>query len=76
MIATDPYLQRFVKEFTETNNGKAFFAALTDWVHLFSKISKVVKEKRFINLFNLRIICHSAKLISRMYYTNLTAEFY
>jgi Ca-activated chloride channel homolog len=28
MIATDPYLQRFVQEFTETNNGKAFFASL------------------------------------------------
>ena len=28
MIATDPYLQRFVQEFTTTNNGKAFFAAL------------------------------------------------
>jgi uncharacterized protein with von Willebrand factor type A (vWA) domain len=28
MIATDPHLQRFVTEFTETNNGKAFFAAL------------------------------------------------
>ena len=28
MIATDPYLQRFVQEFTETNNGKAFFANL------------------------------------------------
>ncbi len=28
MIATDPYLQRFVNEFTETNNGKAFFASL------------------------------------------------
>lgn len=28
MIATDPYLQRFVQEFTETNNGKAFFAGL------------------------------------------------
>ena len=26
--ATDPYLQRFVQEFTETNNGKAFFASL------------------------------------------------
>jgi uncharacterized protein with von Willebrand factor type A (vWA) domain len=30
MIASDPYLQRFVTEFTETNNGKAFFAALDD----------------------------------------------
>jgi uncharacterized protein with von Willebrand factor type A (vWA) domain len=28
MIATDPYLQRFVQEFTATNNGKAFFASL------------------------------------------------
>ncbi|MCR6719016.1 MAG: VWA domain-containing protein [Chitinophagaceae bacterium] len=28
MIATDPYLQRFVQEFTETNQGKAFFASL------------------------------------------------
>ena len=28
MIASDPYLQRFVTEFTETNNGKAFFASL------------------------------------------------
>ncbi|HTB51653.1 MAG TPA: VWA domain-containing protein [Ferruginibacter sp.] len=28
MIASDPYLQKFVTEFTETNNGKAFFAGL------------------------------------------------
>jgi uncharacterized protein with von Willebrand factor type A (vWA) domain len=28
MIASDPYLQRFVQEFTETNHGKAFFAGL------------------------------------------------
>ncbi len=28
MIATDPYLQSFVHEFTETNNGKAYFASL------------------------------------------------
>src|ERR1700749_409085 len=28
MIASDPYLQRFVNEFTETHNGKAFFASL------------------------------------------------
>lgn len=28
MIASDAYLQRFVTEFTETNNGKAFFASL------------------------------------------------
>ena len=28
MIASDPYLQRFVTEFTESNHGKAFFASL------------------------------------------------
>jgi len=28
MIASDPYLQKFVQEFTETNHGKAFFASL------------------------------------------------
>ena len=28
MIAEDPYLQKFVSEFTETNQGKAFFATL------------------------------------------------
>jgi uncharacterized protein with von Willebrand factor type A (vWA) domain len=28
MIASDPYLQKFVQEFTEANNGKAFFANL------------------------------------------------
>ena len=28
MIASDPYLQRFVQEFSETNNGKAYFASL------------------------------------------------
>ena len=28
MIATDPYLQRFVQEFTEMNHGKAYFANL------------------------------------------------
>lgn len=28
MIATDPYLQHFVQEFTEANSGKAFFASL------------------------------------------------
>ena len=28
MIASDPYLQKFVEEFTEMNHGKAFFASL------------------------------------------------
>lgn len=29
MIAKDPYLQEFVKEFTKTNNGRAFYSSLT-----------------------------------------------
>jgi len=28
MIAQDPYLQQFVEEFTETNNGRAFYTGL------------------------------------------------
>jgi Ca-activated chloride channel homolog len=28
MIAKDPYLQQFVKEFTEINNGRAFYSSL------------------------------------------------
>lgn len=28
MLARDPYLQRFVKEFTQTNNGRAFYTSL------------------------------------------------
>jgi uncharacterized protein with von Willebrand factor type A (vWA) domain len=28
MIAQDPYLKKFVEEFTEANNGKAFYAGL------------------------------------------------
>jgi len=28
MIARDPYLQRFVREFTKTNNGRAFYSSL------------------------------------------------
>jgi hypothetical protein len=28
MIASDPYLQKFVREFTEVNNGKAYYSSL------------------------------------------------
>jgi len=28
MIASDPYLQKFVREFTETNKGKAYYSNL------------------------------------------------
>jgi uncharacterized protein with von Willebrand factor type A (vWA) domain len=29
MIASDPYLQKFVREFTETNKGKAYYSTLS-----------------------------------------------
>jgi uncharacterized protein with von Willebrand factor type A (vWA) domain len=28
MIASDPYLQKFVREFTQVNNGKAYYSGL------------------------------------------------
>ena len=28
MIASDPYLQQFVEEFSEANNGRAFYTGL------------------------------------------------
>ena len=28
MIASDPYLQEFVREFTKTNNGRAYYSTL------------------------------------------------
>lgn len=30
MIARDPYLQQFVREFTQINNGRAFYSSLTN----------------------------------------------
>lgn len=30
MIATDPYLKQFVQQFTQTNNGKAYYSDLND----------------------------------------------
>ena len=29
MIARDPYLQQFVREFTKINNGRAFYSSLS-----------------------------------------------
>ena len=29
MIARDPYLQQFVRDFTKTNNGRAYYSSLT-----------------------------------------------
>ena len=34
MIASDPYLQKFVKEFTQVNNGNAYYSSLQGLGHL------------------------------------------
>lgn len=34
MIASDPYLQQFVREFTQANNGKAYYSSLQGLGHL------------------------------------------
>ena len=46
MIATDPYLQKFVQEFTETNNGKAYFAGLDNLGSFIFKDFESGKQKR------------------------------
>jgi hypothetical protein len=49
-LPPDPYLQRFVQEFTETNNGKAFFATLDKLGAFIFKISKAEEERQYIKL--------------------------
>jgi uncharacterized protein with von Willebrand factor type A (vWA) domain len=34
MIADDPYLRRFVEEFTEVNQGKAYYSSLKGLGHM------------------------------------------
>jgi Ca-activated chloride channel family protein len=48
MIATDPYLQNFVKEFSEMNKGKAFFAGLDNLgAFVFSDFEKGKNKKLY-----------------------------
>ncbi|RYF84718.1 MAG: hypothetical protein EOO03_14395, partial [Chitinophagaceae bacterium] len=46
MIATDPYLQAFVKEFTEVNNGQAYYSSLKGLGHLVFEDYKRNRRKR------------------------------
>lgn len=48
MIATDPYLQSFVQEFTEMNHGKAFLPHWINWGRLFLRILKAGNGRRCI----------------------------
>lgn len=47
MIAEDPYLQQFVEEFTETNNGKAFYTGLKGLGEIVFTDYAKNKRKRF-----------------------------
>lgn len=47
MIAQDPYLQQFVEEFTETNNGKAFYTGLQGLGEIVFTDYAKNKRKRF-----------------------------
>lgn len=47
MIASDPYLKQFVKEFTEVNQGKAYYSSLQGLGHL---IFEDYKQNRRKNL--------------------------
>jgi uncharacterized protein with von Willebrand factor type A (vWA) domain len=46
MIATDPYLQQFVEDFTKANNGKAFYSGLQGLGEFIFQDYKNNKHKR------------------------------
>jgi uncharacterized protein with von Willebrand factor type A (vWA) domain len=47
MIASDPYLQRFVRKFTEVNNGNAYYSSLKGLGHLIFEDYRRNRRKRF-----------------------------
>ncbi len=47
MIASDPYLQRFVKEFTQANNGNAYYSSLKGLGHLVFEDYRRNRRKKF-----------------------------
>lgn len=47
MIASDPYLQSFVEQFTEANNGKAFYSGLSGLGELIFEDYEKNKRKKF-----------------------------
>ncbi|MEJ2005812.1 MAG: VWA domain-containing protein, partial [Cyclobacteriaceae bacterium] len=47
MIASDPYLKEFVKEFTEVNNGSAYYSSLKGLGHLIFEDYRRNRRKRF-----------------------------
>jgi len=49
MIAQDPYLKRFVREFTEANQGKAFFTGLKGLGEMLFEDYEINRKKRLRN---------------------------
>jgi Ca-activated chloride channel homolog len=47
MIATDPYLQQFVEEFTKVNNGQAYYSSLKGLGNLVFRDYKQNRKKNF-----------------------------
>jgi len=47
MIASDPYLQQFVQEFTKANNGKAFYTGLNNLGEMIFEDYEKNRKKRF-----------------------------
>jgi len=47
MIASDPYLKQFVREFTEINSGQAYYSSLQGLGHLVFEDFKKNKRKHF-----------------------------
>ncbi len=47
MIASDPYLQRFVREFTQANNGNAYYSSLKGLGHLVFEDYRRNRRKNF-----------------------------
>ena len=47
MIATDPWLREFVKEFTQVNNGNAYYSSLQGLGNLVFEDFKRNRRKRF-----------------------------
>jgi len=47
MIASDPYLKEFVKEFTEVNNGNAYYSSLKGLGHLIFEDYRRNRRKKY-----------------------------
>lgn len=47
MIASDPYLKEFVREFTQVNNGNAYYSSLKGLGHLIFEDYRRNRRKKF-----------------------------